>query len=44
MMGLSSVGWFGLYCSAPVGRLHYAGQLDLELVGLLIVVLFAVIK
>ena len=30
-----SVGWFGLYGSAPVGRLHYAGQRGLELVGLL---------
>ncbi len=35
MMALLSVGWFGLYGSAPVGRLHYAGQLDLKLVGLL---------
>ena len=35
MMALLSVGWFGLYGSAPAGRLHYAGQLDLELVGLL---------
>ncbi len=31
----SSVGWFGLYGSAPVGRLHYAGQRGLELVGIL---------
>jgi hypothetical protein len=35
MMALLSVGWFGLYGSAPVGRLHYAGQRGLELVGLL---------
>jgi hypothetical protein len=31
----SSVGWFGLYGSAPVGRLHYVGQCGLELVGIL---------
>ncbi len=30
-----SVGWFGLHGFAPVGRLHYAGQRDLEFVGLL---------
>ena len=35
MMALLSVGWFGLYGSAPVGRLHYAGQRGLELVGIL---------
>ena len=35
MMALLSVGWFGLYGSVPVGRLHYAGQRGLELVGLL---------
>jgi hypothetical protein len=35
MMALLSVGWFGLLGVAPVGRLHYAGQRGLELVGLL---------
>ena len=35
MMSLLSVGWFGLYGSAPVGRLHYVGQCGLELVGIL---------
>jgi hypothetical protein len=35
MMALLSVGWFGLFGSAPVGRLHYAGQRGLELVELL---------
>ncbi len=35
MMALLSVGWFGLYGSAPVGCLHNAGQRGLELVGLL---------
>jgi hypothetical protein len=35
MRAFSSVGWFGLYGSAPVGRLHYAGQRGLGLVGIL---------
>ncbi len=35
MMALLSVGWFGLYGSAPVGCFYYAGQRGLELVGLL---------
>ncbi len=34
MRAFSNVGWFGLYGSAPVGRLHYAGQRGLELVGI----------
>jgi len=32
-MALLGVGWFGLYGSAPVGRLRYAGQRGFELVG-----------
>ncbi len=44
MMALFSVGWFGLYGSAPVGRLHYAGQLGLELVGLLLCYLLSSIR
>jgi hypothetical protein len=36
MMALLSVGWFGSYGSAPVGRLHHAGQFDLKLVVLLL--------
>ncbi len=35
MRAFSGVGWFGLYGSAPVGRLYYVCQRGLELAGIL---------